>query len=122
MEWIDTLPWMALSIITPLAAAALVFLVGRQVLPVVLLFTVSGVWLSLAGLTAQVWRHGPLHYAIGGWDAPLGIGLYADGLSTLMLWMTAIVGAGISVYACSYFAHSQKNNTDLETTHLFWPL
>jgi formate hydrogenlyase subunit 3/multisubunit Na+/H+ antiporter MnhD subunit len=51
---------------------------------------------------------------MGGWSAPLGIELYADGLSLLMLIATALVGIGVSVYSASYFKP--------EDARRFWPL
>jgi len=53
-------------------------------------------------------------HTISGWAAPLGINLYADGLSLIMLIMTALVGLGISIYAMSYFSADQAKR--------FWPL
>ena len=44
------------------------------------------------------------HQAVGGWLAPLGIVLQADGLSLLMLALTAVVGGVVSIYAGVYFA------------------
>jgi formate hydrogenlyase subunit 3/multisubunit Na+/H+ antiporter MnhD subunit len=44
----------------------------------------------------------------------LGIDLYADGLSLLMLMVTALVGLGISVYSSGYFKRDKAVH--------FWPL
>ncbi len=46
------------------------------------------------GSGLQILDDGVYHHAVGGWDAPLGIDLYADGLSLLMLAATALVGSG----------------------------
>lgn len=78
------------------------------------LITVVGVVLAVAGLGWRVTEHGAYRHAVGGWGAPLGIDLFADGLSLLMLMMTALVGLGVSFYAKSYF-----NPRD---TVRFWPL
>lgn len=59
---------------------------------------------------------GPLTYTVGGWEAPLGIELYADGLSAVMLIMAAVVGVAITVYAAGYFSD------DPESARYFWPL
>nr|MDQ2696778.1 oxidoreductase [Pseudomonadota bacterium] len=76
----------------------------------------GGVLLALAGLTRQLLDGGPLRYAVGGWGAPLGIDLYADGLSLLMLWMTAAVGALVSLYSLGYFRAEPRQAL------AFWPL
>ena len=118
-------PWEFLSwapgpvgpIMIPLVAALLAFLMGRRTpLPWLLLITATGIILALVGLTGQVREAGVLRYAIGGWGAPLGIDLYVDGLSLLMLWMTAGVGALVSLYALSYFRHHPHQ------AGYFWPL
>ena len=68
----------------------------------------------MAGLGWQVVEQGAQRYAVGGWGAPLGIDLYADGLSLLMLMVTAVVGLGISVYSSGYFNRNKAVH--------FWPL
>lgn len=96
-------PWMVAAVVVPLGAAALVFVAGRR------WTAVAGQGASLAavaaafGLAYQVWHEGPQRHPIGGWGAPLGIDLYADGLGVLMMLMTAIVGLPVSVYAREYF-------------------
>jgi len=57
---------------------------------------------------------GTVHYAVSGWDAPLGIELVADGLTVLMLVITAVVGLAISVYSSCYFNANKARH--------FWPL
>ena len=45
----------------------------------------------------------PMHYPLGGWEAPLGINFYIDGLSLFMLILSVIVGSAILLYAGPYF-------------------
>jgi multicomponent Na+:H+ antiporter subunit D len=102
-------------ILLPLVGALLAFVVRRRaavigVLSVVAL--VGAVILQVPGLLAE----GPQRLAIGGWGAPLGVDLYADGLSLSMLLMTAAVGLGISLYAAVYFRDNPARG------HAFWPL
>jgi formate hydrogenlyase subunit 3/multisubunit Na+/H+ antiporter MnhD subunit len=59
-------------------------------------------------------ENGVYRHAVGGWSTPLGIELYADGLSLLMLIATALVGFGVSVYSASYFKY--------EDAIRFWPI
>jgi multicomponent Na+:H+ antiporter subunit D len=54
-------------------------------------------------LVSNVWTNGVWEYSLGAWEAPLGISLRADGLSTFLIAMTAVVGLAISVYAVRYF-------------------
>lgn len=109
---LGALPWAAWAVALPLAAATAVWLARR--LPASLGVTLS---LVMAGVVAalgwQVWTLGPQRHAVGGWGAPLGIDLYADGLSVVMLAMTAAIGVAVTVYAGSYFEG---------TASLFWPL
>jgi formate hydrogenlyase subunit 3/multisubunit Na+/H+ antiporter MnhD subunit len=52
-------------------------------------------------LALQVHAGGPVAVALGGWGAPLGIDLRADGLSVLMLALTALVGSLVCLAALS---------------------
>ena len=97
----------------PLVGAVSCFLWPRRVV-LLGLVTALCVVACVAGLGWQVVEQGVQRYAVGGWVAPLGIELYADGLSWLMLMVTALVGLGISVYSSGYF------NRD-NAIH-FWPL
>ncbi|SHF20249.1 multisubunit sodium/proton antiporter, MrpD subunit [Modicisalibacter ilicicola DSM 19980] len=72
--------------------------------------------LVLACLLLAATQDGTLRYALGGWEAPLGIALYADTFSAMMIAITALVGAVISGYSLSYFA------TGSATERSFWPL
>jgi multicomponent Na+:H+ antiporter subunit D len=73
---------------------------------------------AVIGLAGQVFAYGGVQYALGGWQAPLGIELYADGLTVAMLAMSNLVGLGITAYAAAYFGVEY----DRAQAHLFWPL
>ncbi len=100
----------------PLLWAALAFLLGPG----------RGAWLAISGsivqlflaliLARNVLADGPASHATGGWGAPLGIDLYADGLTAAMLLLTQVVALPIFVYARSYFA------TGSPAARHFWPL
>ncbi len=96
------IPWALLLILLPLAGSLLLLVwpAATQAVGLATLFTNA---LSVAGLTWQMTANSPYRHAVGGWGAPLGIDLYADGLSLLMLAVTALVGLGVSLYATSYF-------------------
>ena len=107
------IPWVVMVILLPLAGAVSCFLWPRRTVPLGLV-TALGVVACVSGLGWQVVEQGVQRYAIGGWGAPLGIELYADGLSLLMLMVTALVGLGISVYSKGYFRRDKPA--------YFWPL
>ncbi len=113
MQFIITLPWAIILILLPLIGAIVSFLWPKQGNKIGLV-TVSFVLISVIFLGWSIIEQGVYHHAVGGWGAPLGIDLYADGLSLLMLGMTALVGLGISVYAIGYFSSEQSIR--------FWPL
>lgn len=112
MVWPGALPC---CVALPLAGAVLAFLLPRRVVAVGLcaaLATAAGSALVVANVAAG----GPLRYAIGGWGAPLGIELAADGLSALMLAATAAVGLAVSVHARDYLLAAPA------APKAFWPL
>jgi multicomponent Na+:H+ antiporter subunit D len=124
---VDVEGWLIWPIVVPLIGATLALLCGGRAALLVTLGTIGGLLLAVAGVTWQVWRAGVQRYALGGWGAPLGIDLYADGLSAVLLITSTVVGAGIGVYALGYFA--QKTNADepqlgtnAQPGAWFWPL
>ncbi len=106
-------PWGVMAILVPLAGALVCFLWPRRANPLGRV-TALAVVACVTGLGWQVVEQGVQRYTVGGWGAPLGIDLYADGLSLLMLMVTAVVGLGISVYSSGYF--------ERKTSAVFWPL
>ncbi|MBE0473208.1 proton-conducting transporter membrane subunit [Rhodoferax sp.] len=84
-------------------------------------------WLAIAGLAAQaelafnlaqaVGVGGTvLAHSIGGWGAPLGIDLAADGLSAAMLLLTQCVALPLAIYASAYYKRDDAAGA------YFWPL
>jgi formate hydrogenlyase subunit 3/multisubunit Na+/H+ antiporter MnhD subunit len=105
-----------LPILLPLVAGIFSFLSPRTA-RIATATAALGVPAAVGGLFWQVWRRGPQLHTIGGWGAPLGVDLYADGLATVMLLMTAVVGGFASIYALGYFAGSGGREGQL-----FYPL
>jgi multicomponent Na+:H+ antiporter subunit D len=105
--------WQIIVILLPIITAISCFLwPGRGVrIGLVGAFAIA---FSVAWLSSQIVDQSAVRYAVGGWEAPLGIILLADGLSVLMLLITAVVGLAISVYSSCYF----KTNK----ARYFWPL
>lgn len=110
-EHVSLLP--VLLIFLPLAGALLSFVFYRQAVGLGML-TVAGVFVSAVALASSLTQ--PQRYPVGGWNAPLGIDLMVDGLSLVMLLMTATVGLGVSLYAAGYF-HGKP-----QRARAFWPL
>jgi formate hydrogenlyase subunit 3/multisubunit Na+/H+ antiporter MnhD subunit len=112
-----------LIVMVPILAAAVAFLCPRMARWVALA-TVALVVLAVVALGVDVLAEGRLHHAIGGWGAPLGIELFADGLALLLVAVTAVIGAGVTVYAFTYFgapAGRERHETAGPAVY-FWPL
>ncbi|MDP1965142.1 MAG: oxidoreductase, partial [Reyranella sp.] len=109
---IDTFAWL---IALPLAFATASFLLGPRAARVIAPAGLALGLLVAALLALQVMDGGARHQALGGWAAPLGIELHADGLSALMLLMTAAVVLPVGLYARVYFERQPGAAT-------FWPL
>ncbi|ABI56097.1 complex I subunit 5 family protein [Alkalilimnicola ehrlichii MLHE-1] len=97
-----------------LVALAEYLLQGRARWPLRLAGVAGTVW-ALALLTRMVVVDGVGVHALGGWPAPLGIELYADGLAVLMLWLSAVVMAVSVPYAGAWFG-------DQARARHYWPL
>lgn len=111
---LDPLPWL---IVMPSAWASLAFLLGPGRggrLAIIGLTLQLALALLLAG---QLLADGARVYAVGGWGAPLGIDLAADGLSALMLLLTQTVALALAIYARAYFAGGHGG-----PAAWFWPL
>jgi len=112
-------------VIVPLVAALIVFVTATRAAAAWTIVTAViqaglSVW-----LTYGVLRAGPLQYSIGGWLVPLGITLHADGISTLMIWMTSLVCGISTVYATGYLSalrHSGNLPSNARLVPAFWPL
>lgn len=100
-------------IIIPLAAAFIAFLAPR-IAQWIALFSAVCVTLAAAGLLHAIGGR-PLIYPIGGWGAPLGIDLYADSLTGILLVVTSVVMLAVALYAPGYLRRTR-------TSTFFWPL
>jgi len=111
----NALNWGVVLILLPLAGALLVFSF-RRAATIIGIGAALATSLAAAGMARAVIMDGTWHHAVGGWGAPLGIDLRADGLSVLMLLMTAAVGLAIGFYAPAYFRDEPRK------AEQFWPL
>ena len=109
--------YLPLLVVLPLAAAVLAVLLRER----------TGMWLGVGvtlvlavlsfHLAGSVAGHGPVRYALGGWSSPLGIALYVDGLSAVMLILTSVVALAISIFSADYFTGKK-----VAQGKRFWPL
>jgi multicomponent Na+:H+ antiporter subunit D len=112
--------WAILSLAAPLIAGVLALLLPSRWLLGLVLVTSAVTALGGLGLAVEVGTYGPLRYTLGGWQAPLGIELHADGLAALMLASCGLVVALIALHATSEFRAPATG--DARRPRLFWPL
>ncbi|WP_245568319.1 complex I subunit 5 family protein [Ferrimonas futtsuensis] len=105
--------WVVLLIIVPLLGGILCFLCPARCQWLGILTAIATL-ACVVGLGWQLSHLETVRYPMGGWGAPLGIDLFADGLSLTMLITSALTGLGISVYASGYFGADRAGH--------FWPL
>lgn len=106
---------MTLPVLIPFAGALLAFLLMKRSAAAVGITSAVATLAAVVSLAVELRTQGPQLYQVGGWQAPLGIDLYADGLGMIMLVMTAVVGTLITSYAAAYFRGQP-------TERFFWPL
>lgn len=116
IEIFATAPWIAAVVVLPLFAAVTALALGPRDMKPLLAVALPAIVIAVVALALQLVATGPVRHAVGGWGAPLGIELHADGLSTVMLLMSATVGTVVSLYALSYFAAVP------DQARWFWPL
>jgi len=107
----DSLIWLFAA---PLLASLLSVLLPRKAV-LICLFAVSITLISSLIVLSTVIESGAFYYALSGWQTGLAISLYVDGLSALMLVMTAIIATAISIYATAYFHNAEQQR-------FYWPL
>lgn len=92
------------AVLAPLLGVVLTLVVPRRLIVASGLVAAAGSAAAAGALTATVWRVHEFRESMGGWGAPLGIDLRADGLAAAMILVTSTVGFVVSVYAASYAA------------------
>jgi multicomponent Na+:H+ antiporter subunit D len=109
------------SILLPLAAGCLTLLLGRRASEAAAFLAGAGTIVASVLLAVEVWRDGPVSHLLGGWGAPIGIELRADGLSAAMLVMCAAVSLPVILFARSYFSIGEYSR-GWSASGAFWPL
>lgn len=113
MSTADPGAWLVWLVMSPLIAAIVVFLVPRIAFGIACVNALCTTALALVVLDRVV--EGPVRYALGGWGAPLGIDLYADPLTGVML-----VGASFVLLATTFYAPGYLAQARIDA--LYWPL
>lgn len=105
--------WLALAVALPLLGSVIAAVLPSRSpgigMATALLTTASAIPIGILVTQGNILRSD-----LGGWGAPLGIALEADGLSAALLVMANLVSLGISAYALDYFAAGSRRH--------FWPL
>ncbi|PHR59169.1 MAG: cation:proton antiporter [Robiginitomaculum sp.] len=95
----------ALLVVLPLMMAVITALlpsknaVGAKLAWLFTLGTVVVCALLAFALLMQVISHGPVSYAMGGWEPPIGIGYYIDALNAPILLLITVIGTLCMIYA-----------------------
>lgn len=107
------IPWL---ILLPLAWATLTWAIGSRHAATLAFGGVFAQTLVALALAAEVATQGAVTHAVGGWGAPLGIELYVDGLSALLLLLTQVVTLPLVIYTRAWLdAHGRDGG-------YLWPL
>src|SRR5215831_8224920 len=113
---------LVMSVCVPIAGALLGFSAGGRRLVWIALATLPlGLAIAVAITVVMLSTSGPLVYLLGGWAPPLGVTLRADGLSAVMLTITAVVICAIGVYASADF-HGPAGSVEARAPFAFWIL
>ena len=106
----------------PLAGAMAAVVAGRRGGGIAVAVTV-GVMAAVLLLVLTVSRDGPVLVAVGGWEAPLGIMLRADGMAVAFLAMSALVMTAVVALARSQFGPPEgRRQGESRASFAFWPL
>jgi multicomponent Na+:H+ antiporter subunit D len=118
-------PWL---VALPLAGGAMTYLLPRRSSPVAGLVTALATLMIALMVALEVWLGGARRIALGGWGAPLGIELNADGVAASMILMTALATVMIGIFARGYFEEAKPFSSSNGASRAwvpatsFWPL
>jgi multicomponent Na+:H+ antiporter subunit D len=111
----------AWAVVIPLAAAVIAAVGGRRIGAACALAGSAGTLAVAVALAMRVRARGvAVEQAIGGWDAPLGIVLRADGTAAVMLVLVGIVATAATAYAIRSIPVSEAGGWS--PARGFWPL
>ena len=103
-------------VLLPLILGTIMFLSRGRFVLLLSLAAAVGTALTSFSVCRAVQQSSTLVHEVGGWGAPLGIVLRADGLAAVMLGLSGLVGLVISVYSLTYFKSGSRKEL------MFWPI
>src|SRR5262245_14581952 len=113
---------LVLAIVIPLAGVLLAFAAGGRHVERIALATIPlGLAIAVAIIVAKRQTDAPLVYLLGGWAPPLGVALRADGLSAVMLVITAMVIGAVGIFAHPNFCMPSRS-VEARAPFAFWIL
>jgi multicomponent Na+:H+ antiporter subunit D len=113
---------LVLAIVLPLVGALTAFICGgRWTERIALASMPIGLAIVIAILVALQRAGAPLVYLLGGWSPPLGVALRADGLSAVMMTITAAVVCAVGMFARADF-RTPKGSSETRAPFAFWIL
>ena len=106
----------------PVAGVLLAFVAGGRYIERVA-FATMPVGFAIAVAIAVTMRQtgAPIVYLLGGWAPPLGVALRADGLSAVMMTITAVVICAVGVFARADF-RTPAGSIEARAPFAFWIL
>jgi formate hydrogenlyase subunit 3/multisubunit Na+/H+ antiporter MnhD subunit len=113
---------LVLSLVVPVVGVLLAFAAGGRHVERVA-FATMPLGLAIAVAIAVTLRQtgSPLAYLLGGWAPPLGVALRADGLSTVMMMITAVVICAVGLFARADF-RTPAGSPEARAPFAFWIL
>ncbi|MFN3671236.1 MAG: complex I subunit 5 family protein [Bosea sp. (in: a-proteobacteria)] len=113
---------LVLAILVPALGLLAMLVIGPRHARAVALTTIAlGLAIALACALVLLRSDAALIYVVGNWQPPLGLALRADGLSVLMLLVTAIVITATALFARDLFALA-GNAAESRAATSFWML
>lgn len=88
---------------------------------ITIIFVIAGLYLAVDILATVMRGAEALTYVLGGWAPPLGLVLRVDGTGAVLLTMTALIMAGVAIFAWPSFQGIGKK-ADSRPTFGFWVL
>src|SRR5262249_22401168 len=113
---------LVLASVVPLAAALVAFAAGGRDVERISLATIPlGLAIVVAIVITMKRTETPLTYLLGAWSPPLGVALRADGLSAVMMAVTAAVICAVGVFAHTDFG-APAGSLERRAPFAFWLL
>jgi multicomponent Na+:H+ antiporter subunit D len=114
---VTVLPWV---VVLPLAGGGAALVAGQRWAGAVAATTAATIALAVGLLAVEVRTAGAIRHEIGGWRAPLGIALSADGTGVALMLATVAVMMATAVHASRYLETAGDERWNPRAA--FWPV